>query len=203
MVFWDFDGVIKETVSLKGEAFEGLFQAHGESLVAKIREHHALHGGVSRFVKIPLYLSWAGLGQDPKTVRDFCTRFSQMIFHGVVEAPWVPGAEEILRRNPFQQRFCLVTAAPQKEMETILVTLKLEGSFDRVFGAPTTKSDGIGKALAAFGIAQDRCLLIGDSMADQQAAITAKIPFLLREHSNNCNLPWRSSLPRILDFLNL
>lgn len=121
----------------------------------------------------------------------------------MVEAAWVPGVEKILRQNPFGQKFCLVTATPQKEMETILTALQLKGSFDMVFGAPTSKSDAIGKTLEAFGIPKHHCLFIGDSMADQQAALNARIPFLLREHPNNCNLSWASSLSRIHDFLHL
>jgi phosphoglycolate phosphatase-like HAD superfamily hydrolase len=202
LVFWDFDGAIKDTVHLKGEAFAGLFGAHGKGLADKIRKHHASHGGLFRFEKILLYLGWAGLAQDPKTVRAFCDQFSQMVLRGVVEAAWVPGVEKILRQNPFRQKFCLVTATPQKEMETILTALQLEGSFDMVFGAPTSKSDAIGKTLKVFGIPKHHCLFIGDSMADQQAALNTRIPFLLREHPNNCNLAWITSPSRIHDFLH-
>jgi len=202
-VFWDFDGVIKDTVNLKGEAFAELFRVHGEALAGKIRKHHTLHGGVSRMKKIPLYLKWAGLARDPITVGQYCERFAGVVYRGVMEAPWVPGAEDFLRRNPFGQKFFLVTATPQKEVETILAALDLAGSFDGIWGAPTIKSEAIRKVLAASGVASDRCLLVGDSLTDHQAALATNIPFLLREHADNRNLPWNQSLPCISDFLNL
>jgi phosphoglycolate phosphatase-like HAD superfamily hydrolase len=190
-------------VNLKGDAFTELFKAYGDVLVNKIRTHHALHGGVSRFDKIPLYLGWAGLPQDPENVRRFCERFSHIVFQKVLEAPWVPGAEKLLRYNPFQQRFFLVTATPQPEIESILGALNLAVVFEGVFGAPVKKTDAIQKVLAASGIASARCLLVGDSLADQQAALAANIPFLLREHSDNRDLPWMRSVPCISDFLGL
>jgi len=203
LVFWDFDGVIKETVNIKGEAFAGLFRVHGEALAGKIRKHHALHGGVSRMKKIPLYLKWAGLALDPTIVQQYCERFARVVFQGVMEAPWVPGAKDFLRRNPFGQKFFLVTATPQKEIESILADLNLAALFGGVFGAPITKSQAIRKVLTISGTFPERCLLIGDSESDQEAAAHANIPFLLREHSDNRAFPWHPTLPRLSDFLNL
>jgi len=202
-VFWDFDGVIKETIQLKGEVFAELFRDYGQSLMNKIREHHKLHGGISRLEKIPLYLKWAGLAPDSENIRRLSERFSQMVFQKVVEAPWVPGAKELLHLNPFQQKPYLVTATPQPEIELILAALNLTAAFEGVFGAPVTKTDAIQKVLEVSGIPKELCLLIGDSLSDRQAAISMNIPFLLREHSDNGDIRWGRSTPRIADFLNL
>lgn len=132
---WDFDGVIKETVHLKGEAFVELFRSRGSRLMAKIQEHHAMHRGVSRVEKIPLYSGWAGLAQDAENVSHFCERFSHIVFQKVLEAPWVPGAEKLFRYNPFQQKFFLVTATPQQEIESIVVALNLAVVFEGFWGS--------------------------------------------------------------------
>lgn len=184
-MFWDFDGVIKETVSLKGEAFAELFKDHGQELVTKIRKHHASHGGVSRLEKIPLYLGWAGLAQDSENIRLFCERYSEMVLKKVIEAPWVPGAKEFLRHNPFQQKFYLVTATPQPEIEAILAALGLGLIFAEVLGAPVKKADAIRKVLAVSQIQKEKCLFIGDSLSDKQAAAAVNIPFLFRKNKSN------------------
>ena len=202
-MFWDFDGVIKETVKLKGDAFADLFFDSGQELVAKIQQHHALHGGVSRFEKIPLYLGWAGMSQDLESVRRLCEKYSKIVFRKVLEAPWVPGAQELLRCNPRQQKFYLVTATPQKEMEAILAALDLTVVFKGVFGAPVKKADAIRKILEASGMSKELCLLIGDSQADKQAASIANIPFLLREHYDNYDLQGDLSISRVANFLSL
>ena len=57
MVFWDFDGVIKESVSVKTDAFEELFKPYGDIVRNKVKNHHIENAGMSRFNKIPLYLN--------------------------------------------------------------------------------------------------------------------------------------------------
>ena len=53
MVFWDFDGVIKESVSVKTDAFEELFKPYGDIVRKKVKNHHIENAGMSRFNKIP------------------------------------------------------------------------------------------------------------------------------------------------------
>ena len=57
-IFWDFDGVIKDSVEIKSNAYEELFTKWGNEVANRVRGHHNLNGGMSRFDKIPLYLSW-------------------------------------------------------------------------------------------------------------------------------------------------
>ena len=40
IIFWDFDGVIKESVGVKSDAYEKLFLPFGEGVAKKIRRHH-------------------------------------------------------------------------------------------------------------------------------------------------------------------
>ena len=39
MIFWDFDGVIKESVSVKTDAYVELFRPYGSHVCKKIRKH--------------------------------------------------------------------------------------------------------------------------------------------------------------------
>lgn len=203
LVFWDFDGVIKETLDIKGDAFAGLFSHQPEELRQKIRIHHITHGGMSRFEKIPLYLAWARLPADRDSVQKFCLLFSESVFQKVLEAAWVPGAKEILLGNPFRQSFHLVTAIPQEEIEKIVEALDLQQAFRGIWGAPTPKVLAVEKILSLSQAKADECLLLGDSPADWEAARLANIPFLLRRHKYNQELRELRSLPFITDFLNL
>ena len=60
-LFWDFDGVIKDSVDVKTCAFVSLFKNFGSEVLNQVVEHHEANGGVSRFEKMPLYLDWAGV----------------------------------------------------------------------------------------------------------------------------------------------
>ena len=49
-IFFDFDGVILESVSIKGDVFQKLFADYPEHL-AEILNYHLENGGVSRYDK--------------------------------------------------------------------------------------------------------------------------------------------------------
>lgn len=48
-IFWDFDGVIAESVNVKTEAFYNLYLPYGIEIAEKVRRHHLDNGGMSRF----------------------------------------------------------------------------------------------------------------------------------------------------------
>ena len=74
VVFWDFDGVIKDSVEAKSLAFEKLFAIYGPEISKKVRKHHEQNTGLSRFDKIPIYMSWSGEFVSDKSVQEFCQR---------------------------------------------------------------------------------------------------------------------------------
>jgi phosphoglycolate phosphatase-like HAD superfamily hydrolase len=188
LIFWDFDGVIKESVDVKTQAFFKLFEPFGKVVAEKVREHHEANGGMSRFDKLPIYLGWAGLEPNQSTVSEYCEQFSRRVLQGVIEAPWVAGAECYLRNNSNQQTFILVSATPQDELEHILNVLDLTKCFADVYGAPIPKQDAISKTLLTSGLDARDCLMIGDAQADLDAAVANQVPFLLRRHSSNAKV---------------
>lgn len=188
LVFWDFDGVIKDSVEVKTAAFERLFLPYGAEIASRARQHHEANGGVSRFDKIPLYLSWAGEPASPAQVEAFCERFSRAVLQAVIDAPWVPGVREYLLRHCADQYFVLVTATPQEEIEQILAALDLTHCFREVHGAPTKKASAIGAVLARQKCGPEQALMIGDTETDQQAAEANSVPFLLRRTSRNLSM---------------
>jgi phosphoglycolate phosphatase-like HAD superfamily hydrolase len=188
LVFWDFDGVIKESVEVKTHAYFQLFEPFGSVVAEKVRKHHELNGGMSRFDKMPIYLQWADLESNQYTVIEYCEQFSKRVIQAVIDAPWVAGVENYLRSNTNQQIFVLVSATPQDELEHILHVLDLTKCFAEVYGAPIPKRDAIGKTLLASGLDTRDCLMIGDAQADLDAAEANQVPFLLRKHVSNTNV---------------
>lgn len=199
-IFWDFDGVIKDSVGVKTQAYMQLVQPFGDGVVKRVKEHHEVHGGMSRFDKFPLYLQWAGEEPNQSRVSEFCDRFGQLVLQGVIDAPWVAGVEDYLRSNRYQQTFVLVSATPQDELEQILHMLDLMTCFAAVFGAPTYKKDAIRMTLAARGLDPHDCLMIGDARADIEAAEANQVPFLLRRHETNAKVFADYTGPSVKDF---
>lgn len=185
LIFWDFDGVIKDSVDVKTQAFVKLFESYGTHVAHQIKLHHEANGGMSRFDKLPIYLRWVGEKPTEDRVNEFCEKFSKLVLQSVIDASWVPGAERYLRLNSNKQSFILVSATPQEELEQILQALDLRKCFEVVFGAPTSKKEAIRMTLDRYNISPQNCLMIGDAKADWDAAMDNNIRFLLRRHSSN------------------
>lgn len=201
LIFWDFDGVIKDSVDVKTLAFERTFLPFGREIASRVKQHHESHGGISRFEKIPLYLTWAGEPASPAQVEVFCNRFSQSVLREVIDSPWVPGVREYLLGHFTKQYFVLVTATPQDEIEKILAALELAHCFRKVHGAPTKKHDAIKAVLSELECPPRQALMIGDAETDWQAAHANSVPFLLRRTPLNLSLQASCSGP-MFDDLN-
>jgi phosphoglycolate phosphatase-like HAD superfamily hydrolase len=118
-IFWDFDGVIKDSVKVKSDAFGQLFLPFGKEVLKKVRDHHKANGGMSRFEKLPIYLEWSGEGLEQKIIDKYEKKFSQMVKQRVIDSGWVEGVLNYLENNYQRQKFFLITATPQQEIEKI------------------------------------------------------------------------------------
>ena len=188
VVFWDFDGVIKESVDVKTKAFQKLFVEYGTEVTEKIRLHHEANGGMSRFEKFPIYMEFANVRATDEKVNRLCEKFSDLVLDGVVNSPWIPGAETFIRSNTHQQIFIVVSATPTEELLEIIDRLNLRSSFESIFGAPTSKTEAIKASLHRLSISAADAVMIGDASADLEAASLNKVPFILRRHYSNSKL---------------
>lgn len=202
-IFWDFDGVIKESIEIKSQAFFQLFLPFGINVAKKIRQHHEENQGISRYEKFPIYFKWVGLSPDNDLLEKYYSDFRRLVFQGVIDAPWVPGVERYLRTNKYRQKFVLVSATPQAELEELLDAHNIASCFTDVFGAPLQKGEAVLKIIHSEKINPTDCLLIGDSESDFRASQVAGIAFLLRR--TNAYNRWLSEYtgPYIEDFTTL
>ncbi|WP_443640359.1 HAD family hydrolase [Candidatus Njordibacter sp. Uisw_039] len=191
IVFWDFDGVIKDSVEVKTTAYVELFRPYGKEIYDRVKQHHEAHSGVSRFDKIPLYLAWAGEPVTAEKVAELCEYFSQLVVQAVINSPWVPGVYEYLLAHCKKQYFVLVTATPQREIEHILAALNIAHCFCKCYGAPTGKTIAINDALQQLKISPSDAIMLGDAEGDYKAALANHVAFVLRRTAINHHLQAR------------
>ena len=199
-IFWDFDGVIKDSVVVKSVAYECLFSSYGADVSSFVREHHDENGGMSRFDKIPIYLRKAGVAATDNIVEEFCAKFSAMVMEKVIDSPWVPGAFEYLKKTHANARFILVTATPKNEIEVILERLGIRNYFKSVYGAPLPKTDAIAEVMKRYSLKPEEAIMIGDATADFNAAVNNSVSFLLRQTAINGVLQKSYTGPQFIDF---
>ena len=199
-IFWDFDGVIKDSVVVKSHAFRELFLPFGEGVAEKVRRHHEANGGMSRFDKFPIYFEWAGQTSSTKLVTEYSKKLSNIVKQKVISSAWVAGVFRYLHKKHDSQQFFLVTATPQQEIEDILMALKIECFFKDVIGSPTKKSDAIELLLQKYRVSVDQALMIGDSISDYDAAVVNNVPFILRKTDLNKRLQQQLDCNMVDDF---
>ncbi|MDF1683506.1 MAG: HAD hydrolase-like protein [Legionellaceae bacterium] len=203
VLFWDFDGVIKDSVNLKTDAFVNVFEEHGSEITAKVKAHHLANGGMSRFDKLPIYGRWIGKEFNQEQIDVYVKKISALVFDGVLNSAWVPGVEDYLRNNRYDQKFILVSATPHDELIAILDSLRLHDCFEAVYGAPFSKRDAISTSLSDFDISPNDCIMIGDARADLEAAEANDVNFLLRRHDTNDTVFATYSGFSVKDFIGL
>ena len=178
-LFIDFDGVIKNSVDIKGQAFKELFREFGQDVMQKVYQHHTNNGGISRFDKIPIYLDYANIPITSESVDKFQEKFSKIVFQQVIDSDWIPGAEMFIKENYYNQKFILISATPQIEMEQILKALNIFNCFDKVYGSPNQKEEVIKLFKYNNKLSEKDILVIGDTTTDLNAALSNSLDFLL------------------------
>lgn len=200
LIFWDFDGVIKESISVKTEAFIELFKHFGNDLCNKVKIHHLENGGISRYEKIPLYLEWSGVSPDDEKVNEFLIKFEYLVKRKVINSPWVPGVYNFLKKNHKKYVFILISATPHEEIKEICKAIKIDKYFYEIYGSPTSKSQLIKNSIDKQRISPECCLMFGDAQTDINAAKENKIDFILRKNLFNKHLNLDSNFSYIYDF---
>ncbi|MDB9976181.1 HAD hydrolase-like protein [Candidatus Thioglobus sp.] len=200
-IFFDFDGVIKESVEVKTFAFIELFQSFKNDVLVKIKKHHLKNSGMSRYEKIPIYLDWAGEKNTDSQIEKYAENFSLLVKEKVISSNWVDGVESFLKRKKNDQLFFILTATPQDEIEDILDAINIRHLFDEVIGSPTKKSNAIKFLLSEYSLTASNSLMIGDSRVDYEAALYNSVPFILRRTSINKNLQNSLNCQMINNFL--
>ncbi len=201
IIFWDFDGVIKESVTVKTEAFKKMFSEYGNEIVKKVKIHHEANGGISRFEKIQYYFEkFIGVQLRNSELQGKYEEFSSMVVDEVISSEWVPGVEKYLKKNPYQQIFILVTATPQEEIEGILEAIGLDSVFEAVYGAPDRKFDIVQRVMLNTNYLAQHALFLGDSYIDWQAAYRNNIKFFLCKTPTNNKLQKENHLDAYKDF---
>jgi len=99
-IFFDWDGVITDSVNIKTKAFAELYGEHGEDVVQRVIEYHLAHGGMSRYKKIRYFHNeLLRFDVTDNEVNALAEKFSAIVFQKVVESDFIPGVVETINRD--------------------------------------------------------------------------------------------------------
>jgi len=177
-IFFDVDGVLIDSLSVKGDAFSRAFSDYPEAR-EKIIAFHLSNGGVNRNEKIARLFRLI-VGHDP-SAQEVAVRmgqFSASVFEGVVAAPEIPGAHAALEEWSEKVPLHAVSATPTDELKRILDKRNIAKFFTSVHGWPPEKGSTVQEIITIRGYRSSACILVGDSREDLHAAIAANVQFI-------------------------
>lgn len=188
IIFWDFDGTIKDTIHVKAEAFSSLFENISEELKQKIKNHHLENGGLTREIKIPMYMQWVGLTPSVELTEFYMKKFADIVYKNVITSEWIYGVLDVIKKKLKNQIYVIITATPQDEIEKILTEIKIKMYFNFIKGHPFKKVETIKQILTSENISPKDALYFGDSKEDWESASLTEVPFILIKNSGKNNI---------------
>jgi phosphoglycolate phosphatase-like HAD superfamily hydrolase len=188
-IFFDFDGVILDSVSVKTEAFRKMYLKYGQGTADAVVKHHLENGGMSRYEKFRLYHDLhLNIKLDKKKIENLADIFSSLVVQKVIDSKAIEGALEFIDQNYDKFNMYIVSGTPQNEMRRIIASLHIESRFKGVFGSPNQKQTHVDDIIKDCQYNREECVFIGDALADYNAAQENEVKFILVENSNNTDL---------------
>jgi phosphoglycolate phosphatase-like HAD superfamily hydrolase len=203
-IFFDFDGVIAESVSAKTDAFEEMYLPYGKDIATKVVEYHKLHGGVSRYEKFK-YFHKEFLNEliNQQKIDELAIQFSNIVLDKVINSDEVSGANYFIEKYHTKFQFWVITGTPTKEIELIAEKRKLTSFFIGLHGSPKNKRYWTENLIKKHNLKRDEIIFLGDATTDMDAAIFSKTHFALRENEENKEIFKEYKGHRFNDFYQL
>jgi len=178
-ILWDFDGVILDSMKIKGDGFTELFKEYDQKDIKKLEEYHYANGGVSRFEKIRYFFNTIleeFISEDNilQLSDDFATIIEKKLYNNT---NLIDDSLEFIKKNYANYNFHVVSGAEDNELNKICKYLGLNKYFLSINGSPTKKDILVKDILDKYNYKQESTILIGDSINDYIAADVNKIVF--------------------------
>ncbi len=178
-IFWDFDGVIIDSMKIKGDGFAELFQNQTQENIKKIKKYHYSNGGVSRFDKIKYFYNKI-LNQEisEDEVFNLANMFAKIINKKIFNTNNLIEESFLFIKNNFKNyNFHIVSGSEHQELNRLCKHLSINEYFLSIHGSPTKKDILIEILIKKFHYKKDEIIFIGDSINDYNAAKKNKIRF--------------------------
>ena len=190
-IFFDFDGVIADSVDAKITAFGALYDEFGPEVRQAVEDYQRAVPGETRYDKIPrFHRDLLGVELSEKEVLQWCDKLSSIVLDEVVESALLPDVAEILatlvRRNIQAHS---VSGTPHDELQIIVERKGLGPFFRTARGAPEKKEAIVRDIMNTEGLISDQCLFVGDAMTDYNCAAAGDMDFLGRAEQETDPFP--------------
>jgi phosphoglycolate phosphatase-like HAD superfamily hydrolase len=204
-VIFDFDGVIVDSVDIKGQAFCHLFRHQPEQIRQKIADLHANHAGMTRYEKFKIICQ--DFLNQPVTAPDLerlSTEFSRFCVEKIINVAYIRGAFEFISKHYTDYDLYVASSSPESELKDIVSRRGIAGFFRGTFGTPRKKAEICRMIMLKGKLAPEEVVFIGDSISDLEVARQCGTHFIGRVDENSKDLLSQQPLRiRLCDLSNL
>lgn len=189
-IFWDFDGVLMDSMPVRNKGFESVLKNYPKGQVDKLMQFHFRNGGLSRYVKFRYFFE--DVLQTKVTdeeVNNRAQEFSEVMRKELI-APelLIQDSLQFVKNNYKNYQMHIVSGSDQEELRFLCSALDISKYFISIHGSPAPKKELIKKLLKDHEYSLRETVLIGDSVNDLDAAVENNIEFY---GYNNLNLKAR------------
>lgn len=190
MWFFDCDGVLLDSNSIKTDAFRSICRRFGETVAEDMVRHHVENGGVSRFVKFRrLFDEVLCRPESPGEMEGLLAEFAKLVRAGLstatVDHSILTVTSTLSRLNT---SIHVVTGGLEEEVRWCLSRHGLDRVFDGIHGSPSSKVEHLNRLLSS---GTDTAVYVGDSVHDMEVAAMLGLSSIFVSHWTE-TVDWRS-----------
>ena len=179
VIFFDFDGVILDSMDIREWGYSKIFSNYNPEFVKRLIDFHRENGGISRFYKIRyFYENVLGIDVSEDKVNQLAALFSECVSVKLNDPNrLISDTLSFIKAKNKRYNMHIVSGAEKNELVWLCEQLEILQFFKSVEGSPTPKTELVNDILQNWNYEPEDCILIGDSINDYDAAITNGIEF--------------------------
>jgi phosphoglycolate phosphatase-like HAD superfamily hydrolase len=180
IIFWDFDGVLMNSNEIRDIGFELVLKEYPLLAVQKLLQYHRDNGGLSRYVKFRYFFEQI-LNQEVTElqIETLASSFSKIMVEKLINPDLlINDSIEFVKRNYCLYDMYIVSGSDQAELRFLCEKLEIHHYFKGIFGSPMPKNEIVKMLIDKLTKEKSKCILIGDSINDLEAAEKNEIDFI-------------------------
>jgi phosphoglycolate phosphatase-like HAD superfamily hydrolase len=178
-IFWDFDGVIMDSMPVRDKGFEIVLNNYPKEQVDFLMEYHRKNGGLSRYNKFRYFFEVIRKESiTDSEIQILAEEFSVVMLQNLLDSSLlIEDSINFIKNNYLKYNMHIVSGSDGNELRYICETLGLSKYFISIHGSPTPKKQLVEDLLESCKYKKDETCLIGDSMNDLEASKLNNISF--------------------------
>ncbi|UBZ06856.1 HAD hydrolase-like protein [Salegentibacter mishustinae] len=178
-IFWDFDGVLMDSMPVRNKGFELVLKDYPEEQVQELMAFHLKNGGLSRYVKFRYFfeeIRKETISEDEVSI--WASKFSEIMRENLVnENLIIQDSFQFVKNNYQRYQMHIVSGSDQEELRYLCKKLNIATFFNSIHGSPIPKIVLVENLLKNNQYKKEESILIGDSINDYEAAKNNNIEF--------------------------